>query len=191
MASGVEQTMAEEDTVNQVYAIRAQSRDGERRLARVTPPLTPPLGPADGAVASPVEMLLAGLGAGQEVSYRLCAARRGLTVRGVAVTVSGDLDLRGMHEGSGSSRSGFRRVEIDVALDCDASADEIQALADEVNGCCPFLGLFHRGTKLAIAVRQTQRSDAGVSGDEAAPDASGEGESRARMTPPARRDDPR
>ena len=68
----------------------------------------PTLAGAD-AAPSPVEYALAALATCQEISYRLHADALGVPLDGVAVTLEGDIDLRGFFGSEASIRPGSWR----------------------------------------------------------------------------------
>ena len=74
---------------------------------------------------NPVELILAALGACQEITYRLYADTLGIPLDRVFVSVSGRLDLRGFFAVDEGVRPGFKDVTATVKIDSPAPADEI------------------------------------------------------------------
>lgn len=93
---------------------------------------------------SPIELVLAALGTCQEITYRAFATALGIHLRGVAVRVEGDIDLRGFFGVDDTVRPGFERLRLHVALDTDASAADVQRLRETVNRHCPVLDMLSR-----------------------------------------------
>lgn len=73
---------------------------------------------------NPVELVLAALGACQEITYRLYADTLGIPVNGVSVKLIGRLDLRGFFAADDGVRPGFKDIHATVTIDSPASADD-------------------------------------------------------------------
>ena len=76
----------------------------------------PTLGGADTA-PNPVEYALLALATCQEITYRLHADHLGIPLEKVAVTLEGDIDLRGFFAVDEAVRPGFRAIRGTVTLD--------------------------------------------------------------------------
>ena len=118
----------------------------------------PTLGGADTA-PNPVEYALLALATCQEITYRLHADHLGIPLDGVAVTLEGDLDLRGFFGVDHSVRPGFTQIRGIVTLDSPAPQAELQRLKDHVDAHCPVLDLLSNPTplelELAVPVAET------------------------------------
>jgi putative redox protein len=68
------------------------------------------------AAANPVEYALAALGSCQAITYRVWAAQLGVTLDKVAISIDGDIDLRGFFGVDDRVRAGFNAVRINVSL---------------------------------------------------------------------------
>lgn len=88
--------------------------------------------------ATPVDHLLAALGACQVISFQVWAQKLGVELSGVEVDLHGDLDLRGFF-GTGDVRPGFQGIEVAVRLDGPESRERYQELVDAVEEHCPVL----------------------------------------------------
>ncbi|MET0136641.1 MAG: OsmC family protein [Kibdelosporangium sp.] len=103
------------------------------------------LGGTDKA-ANPVEYALAALGSCQVITYQFWAAKLGVPLESVKVTVEGDLDLRGFFGFSGTVRPGFTDVRVRVELGGPAGAEAYAELKNHVDEHCPVLDLFRNPT---------------------------------------------
>ena len=108
----------------------------------------PALGGADQA-ANPVEFALAALGSCQVITYQFWAAKRGIPLDSVKVTVDGDLDLHGFFGFSFNARPGFGDVRVSVELEGPASRERYEDLKREVDEHCPVLDLFRNETPVS------------------------------------------
>jgi len=130
-----------------VVTFRAESRqksglrsDVQVRTFELAVDEPPALGGRDSA-PNPVEYALAALATCQEITYRLHADALGIPLDGVAVTVEGDIDLRGFFGVDPSVRPGFTAIRGTVRLDSPAPVDDLLRLRDHVNAHCPVLDL--------------------------------------------------
>ncbi|MDW3207510.1 MAG: OsmC family protein [Alphaproteobacteria bacterium] len=106
---------------------------------------------------NPIELVLAAIASCQEITYRLYADKLGIPLRGVSATVKGDIDLRGMFAIDPSARPGFRGLDIQVELDSDASAAELDRLKRAVDAHCPVLDVIRNATP--VAARTSRQPD--------------------------------
>ncbi|HEX4722532.1 MAG TPA: OsmC family protein [Pseudonocardiaceae bacterium] len=108
------------------------------------------LGGTDTA-ANPVEYALAALGSCQVITYQFWAAKLGIPLDSVTVTVEGDLDLHGFF-GFGDVRPGFTDVRVSVQLDGAADAERYEHLKQLVDEHCPVLDLFRNPTPTSTSL---------------------------------------
>jgi len=101
---------------------------------------------------NPVELILAALATCQEITYRFYAEKMGIQLDGVAVTVTGRLDLRGFFAVDEQVRPGYSSIESAVKLDSPASPEEIERLVDAVEQHCPVLDMLGKETPIAVKV---------------------------------------
>lgn len=111
----------------------------------------PTLGGADTA-PNPVEYALLALASCQEITYRLHADHLGIPLDSVAVSVEGDIDLRGFFGVDHSVRPGFRQIRGTVTLESPAPIEELVRLKAHVDAHCPVLDLLSNQTPLAITL---------------------------------------
>ena len=121
----------------------------------------PTLGGTDLA-PSPVEYALAALATCQEITYRLHADHLGIALDGVAVTLEGDIDLRGFFGTDEPIRPGFLAIRGTVTLDSQASVAELQRLRDHVDAHCPVLDLLSNPTPLHLELLTPTATAAGA-----------------------------
>lgn len=100
---------------------------------------------------TPVELILAALGACQEITYRAFATALGIPLEGVSVTVEGDIDFRGFFAIDPNVRPGFQALRVDVRLDSAASQAEIDRLIEMVNSHCPVLDMLSKPVPASLA----------------------------------------
>jgi putative redox protein len=112
----------------------------------------PSLGGADTA-PNPVEYALLALATCQEITYRLHADHLGIALDGVAVTLEGDIDLRGFFAVDDTVRPGFRAIRGTVTLTSSASEADLERLQAHVDAHCPVLDLLSNQTPLALERR--------------------------------------
>ncbi len=132
----------------QTSGLRSDARIRSFELAVDEPPL---LGGSDTA-PNPVEYALLALAACQEITYRLHADHLGIPLDGVAVSLEGDVDLRGFFAVDSAVRPGFREIRGSVRLDSPAPRSELERLKAHVDAHCPVLDLLRSETPVAIAL---------------------------------------
>lgn len=94
------------------------------------------LGGTDSA-PNPVEQLLAALGNCLAVGYAANATARGIEIRELSIDIAGDLDLHtflGLRPGG---HAGFDNISVEVALESDATAEQIAELHEHVLSTSP------------------------------------------------------
>src|SRR5262245_42674713 len=106
----------------------------------------PPALRGSDAGPNPVELVLAALGACQEITYRLYAEALGIPLNHVSVKVEGRLDLRGFFAVADGVRPGFREIRATVDIDSPASAEEVERLRATVERHCPVLDILRNVT---------------------------------------------
>ena len=87
---------------------------------------------------TPVEYVLAGLAACQEIVYATYARVLNVPVNSVKVRAEGSLDLRGFF-GVADVQAGFSSVTYAVEIDSPAAEADVLRLIDTVNAKCPVL----------------------------------------------------
>lgn len=105
----------------------------------------------DGCAPTPGALARVALGSCLAMGYRLRAARRGVPVTSIEVSVETDSDIAGLIDSSRDVAAGFTQVRYAVRIASDAPAEEIDALVDEADRLSPMLDVVAR----AIDVRRT------------------------------------
>ena len=77
---------------------------------------------------TPVEMVLAGLAGCLTAGIASVATNRGVQLRSVAATVSGDMDLQGILGIDPDVRNGFDGITVKYEIDADAPRSDIEAI---------------------------------------------------------------
>lgn len=101
--------------------------------------------------ASPVDHVLAALGSCNVITYQVWAAKLGITVDTIDITLAGDLDLRGFFGLNPHVRSGFQSIDIAVKLTGPETDERYAHLTTLVNEHCPVLDVLTAG----VPVRAT------------------------------------
>lgn len=111
------------------------------------------------AAPSPGVLLRAALGSCIAMMYRLRAAKHGLELTSVRVTVETDSALAGMLDLASPEPPGWTEFRYHVEIDSPAPADRVQHLLDEGDQLSPMLDALARANHL---VRTTDIRTAGV-----------------------------
>ena len=101
--------------------------------------------------ASPVEHLLASLGACQVITYQVWAAKLGIALESVEVTLAGDLDVQGFFGLDPDVRPGFQSIDLTVRLNGPETSDRYAHLTKVVDDHCPVLDVL----KVGVPVNST------------------------------------
>lgn len=127
---------------SQVSGLRSETKARDFTFTVDEPP---ELGGSDQG-PNPVEYVLGGLAACQEITYRLYADKLGIPLDGVSVKVKGDIDLRGFFAVDEAVRPGFENVTVEVEFDSPASDAKLQELKRTVDAHCPVLDILRNAT---------------------------------------------
>lgn len=87
--------------------------------------------------ANPVEHLLAALASCTVITYQVWAEKLGLSLDGVDVALSGDIDLRGFFGAAEGVRPGFQGIDLAVTLTGPESEADYRRLEEAVANHCP------------------------------------------------------
>ena len=133
---------------------RSQLRDGFRsdvsiRDHRVVIDEPAQLGGTD-AGPSPVELILAALGACQEITYKAYATALGIDLQRVAVELDGDIDLRGFFGVDDQVRPGYQAIRGRVRLESSATPAELARLKQIVDRHCPVLDMLSQPVPVTL-----------------------------------------
>ncbi|MCZ6666946.1 MAG: OsmC family protein [Gammaproteobacteria bacterium] len=100
----------------------------------------PQLGGGD-AGPNPIELLLAALGACQEITYKAYATAMGIDIERVSVELKGDIDLRGFFGVDETVRAGYQKIRGTVHIESCASREALEKLKAAVDAHCPLLDM--------------------------------------------------
>jgi uncharacterized OsmC-like protein len=139
-------TFAAETSLVEGYHVAARVRDFEFASDE---PVS--IGGTD-AGPTPVELVLTGLAACQEIVYATYARVLGVPLDSVSVRAEGLLDLRGFY-GVADVSAGFEQVTYTVDIASPAPAGDISRLIAAVDAHCPVLDIIRTPIPVASAYR--------------------------------------
>jgi uncharacterized OsmC-like protein len=90
----------------------------------------------DDTAANPVEQLLAALGNCLAVGYAANASVMGIEIRSLKIDLDGTIDMHAFL-GLGGDHAGYDSIRAKVAIDADASPEQLRALHQRVVGSSP------------------------------------------------------
>ena len=102
----------------------------------------------------PSEYVLAALAACHEVTYRLYADALDIPLESVAVKVTGVSDAKGFFSLDEETPAGFSEIYGTIAIESDASDDDIERLRQTVNRHCPVLDDIRRPVSVDLKVER-------------------------------------
>jgi len=98
------------------------------------------------------EYVLAALAACHEVTYRLYADAMDIQLDSVAVKVTGVSDAKGFFSLDEETPAGFSEIYGTIAIDSDASDEDIERLRQAVNRHCPVLDDIRRPVSVDLKI---------------------------------------
>lgn len=107
------------------------------------------LGGSDTA-PNPVEQLLAALGNCLAVGYAANATGLGIEINDLTIELEGDLDLRTFLGLDPAGNAGFEAIRVSVALDSDATPEQVERLHHQVVGTSPVGDTLTRAVPVSI-----------------------------------------
>ena len=102
----------------------------------------------------PSEYVLAALAACHEVTYRLYADALDIPLESVAVKVTGVSDAKGFFSLDEETPAGFSEIYGTIAIESNASDDDIERLRQTVNRHCPVLDDIRRPVSVDLKVER-------------------------------------
>jgi uncharacterized OsmC-like protein len=99
---------------------------------------------------SPVELVLCSLAGCVNIVVHMVAAERDVNIRGLRLTVEGDLDPARLMGSPTDIRPGFGAIALTAEVDSDASAEEIDEILRIVETRCPVADNLHNPTPLSL-----------------------------------------
>ncbi|RDH77987.1 OsmC family peroxiredoxin [Mycolicibacterium moriokaense] len=112
----------------------------------------PELFAAEDNGATPVEVVLAALAGCLTGGIASVAANRGIAVRSVTATVTGEMDLQGVLGIDADVRNGFSSVHVRYHIDADATRQQIEALVAQSQKRSAVFDLLTNPTTVAVEV---------------------------------------
>jgi uncharacterized OsmC-like protein len=112
-----------------------------------------PMAAGDGDLACSGDLLLASLAACQEITLRMVAAAMGIPLRGVEVTVEGDMDFRGTMGLDPEVPVGLTAIRTDIRVVADAPPDRLERLARRAERYCVVAATLREAPALATTIR--------------------------------------
>lgn len=103
--------------------------------------------------ANPIEHLLAALASCTVISYQVWAEKLGLTLDGVDVALTGDIDLAGFFGTEEGVRPGFQGIELAVTLAGPENEVDYRRLEEAVATHCPVLDNLTHGVPVRTTVQ--------------------------------------
>ena len=147
-----------------LITLRARARLGEdvsckieTHKALVTAGLHPATG-GTGLLACSGDMLLEALVACAGVTLGAVATSLGIALRDATLSAEGDIDFRGTLGVSKETPVGFQKIRLEVALDTDASAEQIEKLLQLTERYCVVYQTLSRPSVISIARAAVSRS---------------------------------
>jgi len=111
----------------------------------------PSMGGANTA-PNPMELVLAALGACQEILYSAYAALLDIPLEAVEVSLTGYMDVREMFDLQHETGAGFSKIRSEARLRSSASEADIRRLVETVERCCPVMDTLQRPVMLTNQV---------------------------------------
>jgi uncharacterized OsmC-like protein len=102
------------------------------------------------------DMLLEALIACAGVSMRAAAAVLDIPVRSVIVGAEGDVDLRGTLGVSADVPVGFREIRLSFEVDADASAEQLNQLAELTDKYCVVFQTLQSSPKTSVKIKSAR-----------------------------------
>ncbi len=90
-----------------------------------------------GAGPSPLEYLMVSVAGCIGTIGRIIAMQKRIELRGLSVSVEGDLNVDGLLGKKTDDPVGFKEIRISVDIDADLTAGEKEAFAHEIDARCP------------------------------------------------------
>lgn len=120
--------------------------------------MSPKVG-GEGAAPDPGVYGRTGLATCLAVGYAMWAARLGVPIEGVEVTVEADYDVRG-EQGVTEDPPGYKAMRYLVSVDSDAPEEEIRRVLDRADDRSPWLDNLRRPVEVRRVVTVVRRSEA-------------------------------
>jgi putative redox protein len=101
---------------------------------------------------TPLDYQLIALGGCMAAIGRIIANQRRLPIRGISVTVAGELDTDRLLGKTVQSRGGFSEIKATVDIDADLSREEKERLLREIEERCPVSDNLKNATPVSVVM---------------------------------------
>ena len=103
---------------------------------------------------SPPEMVLVGLVGCLTAGIASVAQHRGIQLRSVKATITGDMDLQGILGIDGDVRNGFNGITVNYTIDADASEEDIAAVVAQSQKRSAVFDIITNPTNVTVRINQ-------------------------------------
>jgi uncharacterized OsmC-like protein len=134
--------------IRQGEGFRTECRAGKHTVIIDQPA---PAGGTD-AGATPLDVQLMALGGCVAAIGRIIANQKKLAVRGIEVTVEGDIDTDGLLGKPTEKRTGFSAITARVKIDADMSVAEKEKFLHEIDLRCPISENLQNATPVSMII---------------------------------------
>lgn len=102
--------------------------------------------------ANPVELVLAALGACQQIVLKTYAPKLGVEIKSIETTVEGELDISGFL-GTSKARPGFQKINATTKLNAKGDPEKIRELLRIAEERCPVLDIVRNGVPVKATIQ--------------------------------------
>lgn len=104
--------------------------------------------------ANPVEYVLHGLAGCMTTSMVYHAAARGIKIKAIESTLSGELDLRGLLGISKDVRNGYKKINVAFKIKADATDEQLEELIQIAKNHSPVYDTISRPVPIEVSVHR-------------------------------------
>lgn len=102
--------------------------------------------------ANPVELVLAAFAGCLNVMGHIVAGEMGMTLRGIQIDISGNLNPNKLFGKCDSERAGYKGITVTLKPDCDADQATLEKWIHAVESRCPVSDNLQNGTPVQVKV---------------------------------------
>ncbi|MCX7743570.1 MAG: OsmC family protein [Flavobacteriales bacterium] len=103
---------------------------------------------------NPVEYLLAGYAGCINVVTHIIAKEKNITIHDLRINIQGDINPLRLLGQSFDVRAGFQSLQVEIAIEANASQEDINRLIDEVKQRCPVNDNLSNETPISYLLKQ-------------------------------------
>lgn len=111
----------------------------------------------DDAGANPVEYILAALSGCLNVVGHMVAKELNFELRGIEISMSGDINIDRLFGISMEERAGYKNIEVIMKPDCDASPEILAEWLKQVEDRCPVSDNIGNATPINFKLKKTHQ----------------------------------